>query len=117
MKLVDDEDATPGAPRAITPKTKFTVSLGTALLILIGLLEAGRFVFSTWSAVTTKLDSHIADKDRHLDAEYRRVHGEPVGKNDLDLAQVNLAKSVDDFRGQVHLEVTRALEAPSRRNR
>lgn len=121
MRLIVPEDITPppaaGPPHVITPKSKVQLSLGTIVLICIGLFEGGRFFFSAWTAVTTKLDQHVADKARHLDEDFKRVHGEPVGKNDLDVAEVGMTKAVDDFRGQVHLEVSRAIEAGKDRRR
>ena len=116
MKLVE-EDLTPppGPSRVITPKTRVQLSLGTIVLILIGLFEGGRFALSAWMAVTTKLDQHVADETRHIDAAYHKAHGPPVGKWDLDVAQTTFVKATDDVRQSVHDEVTRAIQSLPRR--
>jgi hypothetical protein len=87
---VSSSDSNPGGERVtLTPGSHVKFTLLRFWVILAGVVVAVAVgvgaVLGVYNTLTTQLSNHIADKDRHLEPEYQRDHGRPVGKWDIDV--------------------------------
>lgn len=87
----------------LTPDTNVKMSM----VKLIGFVGSVVVVVATavaaYVTITTKLNLHIADTDIHLDKEYMRDHGRPVGKWDVQAERDEFKQRMDDQAKELKL--------------
>lgn len=113
--------ATPSEPHpTLTPDShvKFTllrfwaILAGTVVAVAVGVGT----VLGVYHTVETQLANHIADQDRHLEPDYQKDHGRPVGKWDVDVWKTELSTRLDKMQASFDEEI-REIKAERARRR
>lgn len=88
----------------ITPNTGVRLTLTKAVAIIGSLAIIVATGVSTYTSITTSIKDHTADVHRHLDDDFEKQHGAPIGKWDLDVihredkeAMDGMKKSIDEL--------------------
>lgn len=84
-------------PGEITPATHFKAPLAIIVTIVGAIAAASGAGVGAWAALNGKLDTHLADKDRHLDPDWQKDHGRPIGRFDLDSYKAEMKRQLDEM--------------------
>lgn len=80
----------------ITPETHVKMSTAKFLSIIGGIIVLVAAAVGVYTSLVTKVNLHVADTDVHLDKEYMKDHGRPVGKWDLDVVRGETNRRLDE---------------------
>ena len=85
---------TPSSHVKFTLLKFWSILAGVVVLVATGVGT----VLGVYHTLETQLSNHIADQDRHLQPEYQRDHGRPVGKWDVDVWKTELTERLDKMQ-------------------
>lgn len=80
----------------LTPDTNVKMSTARFLSVLAAVIVVVSAAVGVYTAIVTKLNLHIADTDVHLDKEYMKDHGRPVGKWDVQAERDETKQRLDE---------------------
>ena len=99
---MSSSDSNPGDRVTLTPGSHVKLTLLRFWAILAGVVVAVAVgvgtVLGVYHTLENQLENHIADQDRHLQPEYQRDHGRPVGKWDVDVWKTELNERLDKMQ-------------------
>lgn len=92
-------------PGEITPDTHVRISLAKAVAIVGGIVVIVTGGVASWFGVTAlirevsnKLEVHTKNTNVHLDEDYQKDHGRPVGKFDINAWQAANTRALDELK-------------------
>jgi hypothetical protein len=94
----------------ITEKSHVRLSLPTAITVVGALMTMAASSAMAWYALKEKLNAHAENVNVHLDANFIREHGVPVGKWDLAPRDEATAKALEGLQRQADYAVKKADE-------
>lgn len=95
-------------PSEITPDThvrlslaKLIAALGTIIMLVFVAAVAWRGLQSAIERLGERLAVHIANDDVHIDKDYQKDHGRPVGKWDVDAYKAETTQAIEKLNTAV----------------
>lgn len=106
----------PTSEMTITERSHVRLSLPTAITVAGALMAMAASSGVAWYALKEKINAHEGDIHRHLDADFDRTHGLPVGKWDLAAHDEATAKALEGLQRQAEYATKRADEVAAELN-
>jgi len=86
---------------SLSPDTSIRLSLSKMVIVVAGIISLTAGSLAAWTALKDNIKDHARDEKVHLDVDFTKNHGLPIGKWDLQEEVRELKVEVKTWRESI----------------